>query len=61
MIFGESLKGLWLTKLIARGYFHLIQKDSITHMHGPEVYVKGKLTFAQDQFVQNSVDSYLCF
>ena len=31
-----------------RGYLPLIQKDSITHMHGLAVYVKEGLPFAQD-------------
>ena len=35
-----------------RGYFPLIQKDSITHMHGLAVYVKEGLPFAQDLSVQ---------
>ena len=44
------------------GYLHLIQKDSITHMHGLGVYVKERLPCAvQDLSLQNSADSYLCF
>ena len=39
----------------------LIQKDSITHMHGLAVYVKEGLPFAQDLSLENSADSYLCF
>ena len=31
-----------------RGYFPLILKDSITHIHGLAVYVKEGLPFAQD-------------
>ena len=45
----------------ARGYLNLIQKDSITHMHGLTVYVKEGLPFAQDLSLENSADSYLCF
>ena len=44
-----------------RGYLPLIQKDSITHMHGLEVYVKKGLPFAWDLCVENSAGSYLCF
>ena len=43
------------------GYLPLIWKDSITHMHGLEIYVKEGLPFAWDLSLQNSVDSYLCF
>ena len=44
-----------------KGGLPLIQKDSITHMHGLAVYVKEGLCFAQDLSVENSTDSYLCF
>ena len=44
-----------------RGYLPLIQKDSSTHIHGLKVYVKKGLPFAQDFFLENSADSYLCF
>ena len=44
-----------------RGYLPLIRKDSITHIHGLEVYVKEGLPFAQDLPLENSADSYLCF
>ena len=44
-----------------RGYLHLIQKDSSTHMHGLTVYMKKELPFAQDLSLENSADSYLCF
>ena len=44
-----------------RGYFPLIQKDSITHMYGLTVYVKEGLPFARDLSLENSADSYLCF
>ena len=43
------------------GYFPLIWKDSITHMHGLAVYVKEQLPFAQDLSLENFTDSYLCF
>ena len=45
----------------ARGYLPLIQKDSITHMHGIIVYVREGLPFAWNLSLKNSVDSYLCF
>ena len=44
-----------------KGYLPLIWKDSITHMHGLAVYMKGGLSFAWDLFLENSADSYLCF
>ena len=44
-----------------RGYLPLIVKDSSTHMHGHAVYVKEELPFAQDLYLENSADSYLCF
>ena len=44
-----------------RGYLPLIQKDSVTHMHGLAVYVKEGLPFAWDLSLENSADSYLCF
>ena len=47
--------------IFVRGYLPLIQKDSITHMHGLVVYVKEGLSFAWHLSLENSVDSYLCF
>ena len=44
-----------------RVYVHLIQKDSITHMHGLAVYMKEVLPFAQDLSLEKSMDSVLCF
>ena len=44
-----------------RGYFPLIRKDSITHIHGLAVSVKEGLPFVQDLPLENSADSYLCF
>ena len=44
-----------------RGYLPLIQKDSSTRMHGLTVYVKERLSFAQELSLENSADSYLCF
>ena len=44
-----------------RVYLPLIQKDSSTHIHGLEVYVKEGLPFAQDSSLENFADSYLCF
>ena len=43
------------------GYLPLIQKDSITHMHGLAVYVKERLPFARNLSLENSVGPYLCF
>ena len=43
------------------GYLSLIQKDSVTHMHGLAVYVREGLPFAQDLSLENYADSYLCF
>ena len=44
-----------------RGYLPLIQKDSVTYMHGLVVYVKEGLPFARYFSLENSQDSYLCF
>ena len=44
-----------------RGYLPLIEKDSITQMHGLAVYVKKGLSFAWDLSIENSADSHLCF
>ena len=41
-----------------KGYLPLIQKDSITHIHGLAVYVKEGLPFAGDFSLENSTDSY---
>ena len=41
------------------GYLPLIQKDSITHIHGLAGYVKERLTFARDLSLENSADSYV--
>ena len=43
----------------ARGYLHLIRKDSSTHMHGLAVYVKEGLPFARDLYLEDSADSYV--
>ena len=43
------------------GYLPLFRKDCITHMHGLALYVKEGIPFAQDLFLENSTDSYLCF
>ena len=43
------------------GYLPLIQKDCTTHMHVLAVYVKERLPFARDLFLENSADSYLYF
>ena len=42
-------------------YRPLIRKDSSAHMHGLAVYVKEGLSFPGELFLENSVDSYLCF
>ena len=33
----------------------------VTHTHSLAVYVKEGIPFAQDLFLENSADSYLCF
>ena len=43
------------------GYLPLFRKDCSTHMHGLALYVKEGIPFAQDLFLENSTDSYLCF
>ena len=47
--------------LSVRDYFPLIQKDSITQMHGLAVHLKEGPPFAQDLSLENCGDSYLCF
>ena len=42
------------------GYLPLIWKDSIIHIHGHTVYVKG-LPFAWELSPENFADCYLCF
>ena len=43
------------------GYLPLIQKDSITHMHGLEVYVKEGIPFARDLLWETlPILTYLC-
>ena len=42
-------------------YLPLIQKDSVTHMHGFAIYVKEGILFAQDLSLENPADSYLWF
>ena len=44
-----------------RVYLPLTRKDSITHVHGLEVYVKKGLPFVPDLSLETSADSYLCF
>ena len=44
-----------------RRYFPLIQKYSITYMHGLAVYVKEGLPFARVLSLESFEDSYLCF
>ena len=39
------------------GYLLLIQKISVTHMHGLAFYVKEGLPFVRDLSLENSVDS----
>ena len=43
--------------LSVKGYLPVIRKDSVTHMHGIEVYVKEGLPFAQDVYLESSSDS----
>ena len=42
-------------------YLPLTWKDSITYVHGLDVYVKQGLLFAQDLHLEHPVDSYLRF
>ena len=46
---------------LLKGYLPLIQKNSVTHMHGFAIYVKEGFSFAWDLSWENSVVSYLCF
>ena len=53
----------WLSSgnFFERVYLPLTRKDSITHVHGLEVYVKKVLLFVPDLSLETSADSYLCF
>ena len=42
-------------------YLPIIQKDTVTHMHGLAVFMKEGHPFAQDLSPENSADSYRCF
>ena len=42
------------------GYLHLIQKYSITHMHGYAIYAKEGLPFARDLSLEKFKDAYSC-
>ena len=44
-----------------KSYLPLIQKDSITHMHGHVAFVKEGYPFAEDVSLESSEDSYLYF
>ena len=44
-----------------KGYLHLLQKDSTTHVHGLLVYMKKGLPFKQYLSPEKSADSYVCF
>ena len=44
-----------------KNYFPLIQKDSVTHIHGLAAYVKEGLSFVQYFPLENFADSNLCF
>ena len=44
-----------------RCYLPFIRKDSVARMHGFPVYVKEKVSFAQDISIENSGDSFLSF
>ena len=41
-----------------KGYLPIIQKDSVTHRHGLAVYVKERLPFTQDLYLEKSADSF---
>ena len=45
-------------QFLSEGYLPLIRKDSVTHMHGPAVYVNEERLFARELSLENS-DSYL--
>ena len=44
-----------------RGYFCLIRKNSLSHVHGLALYVKEGYPFARNLSLENSQDSYLYF
>ena len=49
------------SNFFVRGYLPLIRKDSVTHVHDLAVYLEEGLPFAQDVYLENPSDSYLCF
>ena len=55
----QTLMAQLIRAISVRGYFPLIRKHSVTHMHA--FYVKEGLPFGQDLSLDISVDSYLCF
>ena len=53
-----NLDGLIVSSnLSVRGYLHLIRKDFVTQMHGLAVYVKERLPFARNLYLENSENS----
>ena len=56
----QSIQAISLWEVMKMN-FHLIWKDSTTHMHGLIVFVKEGLSFAWDFSLENSADSYLYF
>ena len=51
----------WFWQFLCEGLSSFNPKDSIIHVHGLAVYVKGGHPFAQNLSLENSADCYLCF
>ena len=43
-----------------RDCFSTVRKYSVTHLHGLTVYVRERVHFARELFLENSGDSHLC-
>ena len=55
---GDSIDSSYFS---VRGYLPLIQKDSVTYLHGLAVFVKEGVLFAQALSLENTEVSYFCF
>ena len=53
MTWFNQVKSIDSSNFSVRGYLPLIQKNYITYMHGPAVYVKERLLFARDLSLGN--------
>ena len=59
------MRQIWTTQLTlkmfsVRDCFSTVGKYSVTHLHGLTVYVRERVHFARELFLENSGDSHLC-